>query len=84
MLLFEDYTTALLADPTIAYADSCAFDDRSFMAWTEKQIIGDFWFDIREGGSLRTQVLGRAQIGYRTLRELAKNYSAPMRRALRH
>jgi Acetyltransferase (GNAT) domain len=46
MLLFEDYTAALLADPTIAYADSRAYDDRSFMAWTEKQTIADLWFDV--------------------------------------
>jgi hypothetical protein len=83
MLLFEDYTAALLADPTIAYADSCAYDDCSFMAWTETQSIADLWFDVRAGGSLRTEVLGRAQTVYRALRELAKKRCAPMRRAWR-
>ena len=84
MLLFEDYTAALLADPGVAYVDSCAYDSDSFMAaWTESQCIGNVWFDVRAGGSLRTEILACAQMGYRALRDIAKERSAMIRRAWR-
>jgi CelD/BcsL family acetyltransferase involved in cellulose biosynthesis len=73
MLLFEDYTAAFLADESIASVDSCAFDDRSYMAaWTERQLMADLWFDARPGGSFAFRMLSAAQIGYRGLRSLAK------------
>jgi CelD/BcsL family acetyltransferase involved in cellulose biosynthesis len=84
MLLFEDYTAVLLVDPTVAYVDSCAYDRDSFMAaWTESQCIGNLWFDVRAGGSLRTEILARTQMRYRALRDIAKERSALIRRAWR-
>jgi hypothetical protein len=84
MLLFEDYTAALLADPTVTHVDSCAYDDNSFMgAWTDRQSVADLCFDVRAGGSLRSDIFGSAQVGYRALRDLAKERYAPMLRAWR-
>jgi hypothetical protein len=41
-------------------------------AWTERQTVADLWFDVRAGGSLLTEVLGRAQVSYRSMRDIAK------------
>jgi CelD/BcsL family acetyltransferase involved in cellulose biosynthesis len=73
MLLFEDYTAALLADKRITFVDSCSYDDSGFMsAWTERQAVTDLWIDARRGGSLAFRVLGGLQKGYRGLRAVAK------------
>jgi CelD/BcsL family acetyltransferase involved in cellulose biosynthesis len=73
MLLLEDYTAALLADKSIAYVDSCSFDDTGFMAtWTERRAVADLWIDARRGGSLQFRVLGTLQKSYRDLRAAAK------------
>ena len=74
MLLLEDYTTAFLADKSIAYVDSCSHDDHGFMsAWSERQAVADIWIDARRGGSLAFRVLGIVQKRYRHLRALTKN-----------
>jgi CelD/BcsL family acetyltransferase involved in cellulose biosynthesis len=73
MLLLEDCTAAFLADKSIAYVDSCSFDDTGFMAtWTERQAVADLWIDARRGGSLQFRVLGTLQKSYRDLRATAK------------
>lgn len=73
MLLFEDYTAALLADDDIDYVDSCAFDDSGYMAtWRERQAIAHLWFDARRGGSLAFAALTRMQKGFLRLRGRAK------------
>jgi hypothetical protein len=73
MLLFEDYSRALLADPTIAFADSCAFDDTGYMAaWKERKLVIDLWFDTRRGQSISFTAITRAQKTYLPLREMAK------------
>jgi CelD/BcsL family acetyltransferase involved in cellulose biosynthesis len=43
VLLVEDYTNDLLADPTVALLDSCSHDDSGFMAslWKERQSIAE-------------------------------------------
>lgn len=72
-LLLEDYTAAFLADKSIAYVDSCSFDDTGFMAaWTERQPVADLWFDARRGGTLSFRALSAAQQVYRLLRAGAK------------
>lgn len=74
MLLLEDYTKAFLADDGIAYVDSCAYDDSSFMsAWSERQAIAQIWIDARRGGSLGFRALCRLQKAYLTLRAVAKD-----------
>src|SRR3954453_4507273 len=73
MLLLEEYTASLLADPGVAYVDSCAQDETSFMSvWTERKSVADLWFDARRGGSLSFRSLGALQVSYRELRASAK------------
>jgi CelD/BcsL family acetyltransferase involved in cellulose biosynthesis len=73
MLLLEDYTTAFLADKSIAYVDSCAHDDNGYMSvWTERQAVADMWINTRRGGSLAFGVLCGLQKRYRKLRALTK------------
>jgi CelD/BcsL family acetyltransferase involved in cellulose biosynthesis len=73
-LLLEDYTTALLADKSIAFVDSCSFDDTGFMsAWSERTGIADLWIDARRDGSLSFRVLSRVQKTYLALRVQAKH-----------
>lgn len=73
MLLLEDYTTALLADKSIAKTDSCTFDDTSYMAvWTERMAMAQLWFDVRRGGSLTFKLLSALQATYLALRQRAK------------
>ena len=62
MLLLEDYTAAFLADKSIAFVDSCSFDDTGFMsAWQERQSVADIWIDARRGGSLEFRALSGLQ-----------------------
>ena len=73
MLLFEDCSKAFLADRSIAFANSCAFDESSYMAaWTERKPVVDFWFDARRGPSMTFAAVARAQKAYLPLREAAK------------
>jgi CelD/BcsL family acetyltransferase involved in cellulose biosynthesis len=82
MLLLEDYTATFLADPGIAYVDSCALDDTSYMAvWTERQSIANLWLDARPGGSLAFRSLSALQKSYRELRATAKAAYLAARRA---
>lgn len=73
MLLFEDYSKAFLADPNIAFADSCAFDDNGYMAaWTERKLVIDLWFDPRPGRSALFAAAAAVQKSYLPLRDAAK------------
>ena len=73
MLLLEDYTAAFLADKSIAFVDSCSFDDTGFMAvWQERQETADLWIDARRGGSLEFRALSGLQKSYRDTRAAAK------------
>ena len=73
MLLLEDYTTALLADPTIEYVDSCSYDDSGFMsAWQHRKAVADLWIDTRRNGSLEFLAFGILQKVYRHLRAAAR------------
>ena len=73
MLLLEDYTAAFLADKSIAFVDSCSFDDTGFMsAWQERQSVADIWIDARRGGSLEFRALSGLQKSYRDVRAAAK------------
>jgi CelD/BcsL family acetyltransferase involved in cellulose biosynthesis len=84
MLLFEDYTAALLADGRMAYVDSCTFDDTGYMAaWRERQAIAAMWIDTRRNASLAFATLCRAQKAYLTLRTAAKKiYRGDLRRRM--
>ena len=82
MLLLEEYTAALLADPSIAYVDSCSLDDSGFMAaWGEREAMAEMWIDARRGGSAAFAHLSRLQEIYLRLRAQAKAaYLAHLRR----
>jgi CelD/BcsL family acetyltransferase involved in cellulose biosynthesis len=74
MLLLEDYTADFLADESIAYVDSCAHDDTSFMAaWSEREAIATVWLDCRAGDSVAFTMLSRLQKAYLALRKTAKH-----------
>lgn len=74
MLLFEDYTAAFLADRTIAYVDSCAFDDTSYMsAWQERRPVAEVWIDARRGMHPAFFALSRAHKLYRRMRSDVKS-----------
>jgi CelD/BcsL family acetyltransferase involved in cellulose biosynthesis len=81
MLLLEDYTAAFLADRSIAFVDSCAYDDSGFMSvWSERQAIANVWLDARRGKSIAFAILMRLQEGYLALRAVAKKaYLARLR-----
>lgn len=73
VLLFEDCTKALLADPSVVFADSCAFDDTGYMAaWSERKLIVDLWFDARRGASAKFAAMAGVQKAYLPLRQTAK------------
>jgi hypothetical protein len=73
MLLLEDYTAAFLTDKSIAFVDSCSFDDTGFMsAWQERQEVADLWIDARRGGSLEFRALSGLQKSYRDARAATK------------
>ncbi len=73
MLLLEDYTAALLADPDIRTVDSCCYDEGSFMnVWSERRSMVDLWFDARRGGSATFSHVSRLQGIYLRLRAQAK------------
>ena len=82
MLLLEDYTIALLGDSSIAYVDSCCYDDTGYMAvWRERQATVELWIDARRGGSAAFAHLSRLQDIYLRLRAQAKAaYRAGLRR----
>ncbi len=82
MLLFEDYTTAFLADPSIALVDSCSLDDSSYMsAWIERQAVADLWIDARRNGSLEFRILSALQRNYRDLRAATKSAYLALRKS---
>jgi len=73
MLLWEDYTAALLADRRTAYVDSCAFDDNGYMAaWIERTSIAELWFDVRRGRSWTFSMMAQVQGNCLALRQRLK------------
>jgi CelD/BcsL family acetyltransferase involved in cellulose biosynthesis len=73
ILLFEDYTKALLADPGIRSVDSCAHDDTGFMAsWSERQELVDLMFDVRRDPPAAARVAAAVTCAYRAGRAQAK------------
>jgi CelD/BcsL family acetyltransferase involved in cellulose biosynthesis len=73
MLLLENYTTAFLADKSIAVVDSCAFDDSGFMSvWQERQAIGQVLISSKRGGSVVFEAIACLQAAFLRLRTAAK------------
>ena len=74
ILLVEDYSAKLLADGGLDFADSCSFNEQSFMSdlWKERQEVVEVCFDVRPGGSLAFQAVAAADRLYVSAREQAK------------
>jgi CelD/BcsL family acetyltransferase involved in cellulose biosynthesis len=73
MLLLENYTSALLADKSLATVDSCAFDDTGFMSvWRERELIGQVLIDARRGRSSVFAAVAGLQRAFLKLRMTAK------------
>ncbi len=81
ILLLENYTKALLADPTIAFVDSCTFSEDSFMSvWRERETLTHLWIDARRGGSLSFFTCARMQaIALRARGHLKRFYKTGIR-----
>jgi CelD/BcsL family acetyltransferase involved in cellulose biosynthesis len=85
MLLFEDYTHSLLAEPGLAVADSCAIDESGFMAaWTERRELAHVWVDVRPGGSLAFRLATTAAQVYGRQRAAAKRLYERIKASARH
>jgi CelD/BcsL family acetyltransferase involved in cellulose biosynthesis len=81
MLLLEDYTRDFLTDRTVHCVNSCAYDDRSYMAaWTERQMIAQVWLDARRGSSFRFFLACRLQKAFFAARQMAKEFHGSLRR----
>jgi hypothetical protein len=74
MLLLADYTERLVADPAVAFADSCAHDESGFMAslWHERQAFGDLLLDARPGRSAAFEFFASLESTHARLRARAK------------
>ena len=74
MLLFEDYTKALLAEPGVTHVDSCAYDDQSFMAsWKARARVLDLMFDVRKDAPLQARLSASINCWYRGSRGQVKS-----------
>jgi CelD/BcsL family acetyltransferase involved in cellulose biosynthesis len=74
MLLLEDYTAALLADPQIGAVDSCAFDATSYMAtWMERRRVADVWIGVGANTQTQFRLAAQAQSAFLRLRATAKS-----------
>lgn len=84
MLLLEDYTAAFLKDASIAFVNSCTYDESSFMSvWTERESIANLWINSKRGRSIVFEVLWRLQKRYCALRAMVKNAYLTSRRTRR-
>lgn len=81
MLLLEEYTREFLADRSIDYVDSCAYDDNSFMsAWVDRRSIGQIWISARRGRSAAFDTMCRVHFACLETRRFAKQMTASWRR----
>jgi CelD/BcsL family acetyltransferase involved in cellulose biosynthesis len=84
MLLFEDYTQSLLAQP-LAFVDSCAIDEAGFMAaWMERRELVHIWLDARPGGSAAFRLATAAARFYGRGRTAAKRLYEQAKAHRRH
>ena len=85
VLLAQDYTTAFLGDPAIAFADSCAADDTGLLGplWTGRQAMTDLILDVRPGGSLAFTAWSTFEAAHRAARRHAKGPVDAVRARLR-
>ncbi len=69
ILLLEDLTVRLLADPGFSFADSCTDTECGYVAdlWQERQAVAEVVFDARRGGSLSAAAAMAGTRAYRWL-----------------
>ena len=73
MLLLEDYTAALLADPQVSAVDSCAFDASSYMGtWMERRHVADLWIGVGAAAQTQFRLATQLQSAFLRLRTTAK------------
>jgi CelD/BcsL family acetyltransferase involved in cellulose biosynthesis len=74
VLLVEDYTNDLVADPKISLLDSCSHHDGGFMAslWKERQAIAEVMLDARPGHGIGTALVAALERRLNAGRELGK------------
>lgn len=77
MLLFQDCTEEFIRDRSIAFVDSCSYDDSGYMAaWSERRAVSDVWIDVRRNGSMAFPVLSGLQKLYLEIRQVVKRQIA--------
>jgi O-antigen/teichoic acid export membrane protein/CelD/BcsL family acetyltransferase involved in cellulose biosynthesis len=86
VLLLEDFSAKLLADPTIDFTDSCSHGDGGFMAelWRERRQTVDLMFDLRRAGSPAFDVAAGAERLYVAVQDARARLGTWRRRSFRH
>lgn len=82
VLLLQEVTRRALADPQIAFVDSCSHEESGYMAdmWQERQTVADICFDARPGHpaplriiALAEAALHRARLVHRRLKRAQRS-----------
>jgi CelD/BcsL family acetyltransferase involved in cellulose biosynthesis len=83
VLLLEDTTRTLLADPAVAVTDSCNGGDTGFQAerWPERQELVDILIDLRSQGRLSLALLAARERSLRRLKDTARQVRDMLRSA---
>ena len=84
VLLAQDYTTAFLSDPKVAFADSCAANDSGVLGtlWDGRQPIVNLIVDARVGGSLAFTLWAAFELSSRKLWHITGDVIHALRRRL--
>ncbi|WP_159350837.1 GNAT family N-acetyltransferase [Roseomonas harenae] len=83
VLLLEDTTRTLLADPAVAVTDSCNASDVGFQAerWPERQELVDILIDLRSHGGLGIALLAARERSLRRMKATARQVRDMLRSA---
>lgn len=85
LLLHQEVTCGLLADPTLSAADSCNHHDTGHMAefWAGRREVSDFIVDVRPRRTAVFGLVSTVELVHRRLREAAR-HGRDLLRAARH
>lgn len=83
ILLLQDVTAALLADPSVSAVDSCNHRDDGYMAefWSGRRPVLDMVLDVRRGTTPAFALLGAAEMARQRLRMEARRAHGMLRSA---
>ncbi|HWT32090.1 MAG TPA: GNAT family N-acetyltransferase [Propylenella sp.] len=86
VLLIEDCSAKLLADPTIEFTDSCSHGEVGFMAelWRERRETVDLMFDVARSRSVSFDIAAGAERLYVAVQETRIRLGAWRRRVIRN